>query len=253
MKNVLGRFFALYALLLFIVTMIPVLIWLWLSKIACMIFPTMIFEKILFATFRIWMGIFLPLIGCPLTVYGKEKFKSNQKFVVIVNHNSLLDIPISSPYIPGIAKTLGKDSFAKVPLFGFIYKAGSILVNRGNAKSRAESYGKMKACLEQGFHLCLYPEGTRNKTDQPLQKFHDGAFKVAIDAQVPLLPAIIKGTKAAMPANKFFYLWPTKISFTFLEEINTTGKMMEDVTELKKLAWERMKEELNNFTIKNRL
>jgi 1-acyl-sn-glycerol-3-phosphate acyltransferase len=237
MKPILARLFALYALLLFVVTMIPVLVFLYACKLW---YPAKKFTAVLHKTFRVWMGLFMPCIGCPVRVIGAEHFAANQQYVVVVNHNSLLDIPVSSPGILGANKTLGKSSFAKMPLFGFIYRAGSILVDRTSAKSRAESYDKMLACLQDGFHLCLYPEGTRNKTAVPLQRFHDGAFKVAIGAQVPILPAIITGTKQALPVDKVFWLWPTAITFEFLAPIPTTNYTSATVAELKQVVWQVM-------------
>jgi 1-acyl-sn-glycerol-3-phosphate acyltransferase len=242
-KNILARFFALYAIVVFIITMIPTVIWLYINKL---FLKSPQFGIILHLTFQEWMGIFMPMIGCPVTKIGLANFEQNKQYVVVINHNSLMDIPVSSPGIPGANKTLGKSSFAKMPLFGFIYKAGSILVDRKSSKSRAESYGKMIACLQNGMHLCLYPEGTRNKTNEPLQKFHDGAFKVAIAAQVDIIPAIIKGTKQALPANKTFWLWPQKITLTFLPAISTNGLTEKDVVALKKNVWEVMRKELDS-------
>jgi 1-acyl-sn-glycerol-3-phosphate acyltransferase len=241
MKHILARFFALYALLLFVVTMLPLIVFLSACKL---LFDEKKFTIILHQSFRVWMGIFMPMIGCPVKVSGKHFFKPNQQYVVVINHNSLLDIPVSSPGIPGANKTLGKSSFAKTPLFGFIYKAGSILVDRTSAKSRAESYNKMIECLQNGLHLCLYPEGTRNKTNEPLQRFHDGAFKVAIQANAPIMPAIIKGTKEALPVDKLFWLWPHQITFEFLLPIDTTDLTINDVQALKQKVWDKMSEKL---------
>jgi 1-acyl-sn-glycerol-3-phosphate acyltransferase len=207
------------------------------------------FEILLHKAFRVWMGIFMPMIGCPVRIIGAEHFAAKQQYVVVINHNSLLDIPVSSPGILGANKTLGKSSFAKMPLFGFIYKAGSILVDRTSAKSRADSYQKMLACLQDGFHLCLYPEGTRNKTAEPLQRFHDGAFKVAIGAKVPILPAIITGTKTALPVDKTFWLWPNTITFTFLPPITTTAYAIENVADLKTKVWDVMNKKLQETTL----
>jgi 1-acyl-sn-glycerol-3-phosphate acyltransferase len=243
MKNILARFFALYAIVVFIITMIPVLIYLYACKL---IFSSAKFEKILHIIFQEWMGIFMPMIGCRVHKTGLEYFQKNKQYVVVINHNSLMDIPVSSPGIPAANKTLGKSSFSKMPLFGFIYNAGSVLVDRKSSKSRAESYGKMIAALHSGLHLCLYPEGTRNKTNEPLQTFHDGAFKVAIAAQVDIIPAIIKGTKQALPANKTFWLWPQKITLTFLPAIATNGLTEKDVVALKKNVWEVMRKELDS-------
>ena len=108
---------------------------------------------------------------------------------------------------------------AKIPLFGLIYKRGSVLVDRSDKKSRQDSFKKMKQVLETGMHMCIYPEGTRNKTNLPLKEFHDGAFKLARETGVPIIPAIILNTKKILPAGKAFYFRPGKIEIHFLPAV----------------------------------
>jgi 1-acyl-sn-glycerol-3-phosphate acyltransferase len=67
--------------------------------------------------------------------------------------------------------------------------------------------------------MCIYPEGSRNKTNKPLAPFHDGAFKLAVDTQNEIMPSIIFGTKEAMPIHKTFYLLPKKLEIHFLPPI----------------------------------
>lgn len=100
-----------------------------------------------------------------------------------------MDVPLSSPFIPGANKTIAKTSFVKVPVFGFYYMKGAVTHDRKSEKSRKESFEKMKQVLKKGMHMCIYPEGTRNRTNEPLKKFYDGAFKLATDtAQASSLP-----------------------------------------------------------------
>jgi 1-acyl-sn-glycerol-3-phosphate acyltransferase len=63
--------------------------------------------------------------------------------------------------------------------------------------------------------MCIYPEGTRNKTDEPLTAFHDGAFKLAIDAGKSIIPSLMFYTRIVMPADQGFYLCPTACIFIF--------------------------------------
>ena len=67
--------------------------------------------------------------------------------------------------------------------------------------------------------MTIYPEGTRNKTDQPLKEFHDGAFRLAYDTRKSIIPAVIFNTKKALPQDKTFYFWPVKLKMHFLEAI----------------------------------
>jgi 1-acyl-sn-glycerol-3-phosphate acyltransferase len=97
------------------------------------------------------MGLFMPLVFCPVRRKGAAHFEKGKTYVVVCNHSSFMDVPVSSPWIPGANKTLAKIEIAKVPLFGTIYKLGSILVDRNNEKSRKESFASHARNLTNGF------------------------------------------------------------------------------------------------------
>ena len=69
-------------------------------------------QKYFIAVSRIWMNVWLFLIGCPVKVSGKENFKPGIAYIVVFNHNALLDVPLSAPFVPGGNKTIAKASFA---------------------------------------------------------------------------------------------------------------------------------------------
>jgi 1-acyl-sn-glycerol-3-phosphate acyltransferase len=215
-KNIFGRIWAVWAILVFAITllffMVPVFIF-------CIGAPEPLRTHRFIAYARVWMAIYLRLIGCPLTVAGKENFLPDQNYIVVCNHNALMDVPVSSPAIPGGNKTIAKASMAKVPVFGIIYKMGSVLVDRNSDKSRKDSFNKMKKVLDMGLHMCIYPEGTRNKTNEPLKPFHDGAFRLAIDTGKSIIPGVIFNTRIVNPANKTFYLMPHSLRINFLKAI----------------------------------
>lgn len=216
MKNIFGRIWAVWALIAFVVTM---LIFLLPIILFCAPLPDPKKTHRFIALSRAWMAVFLRLIGCPLTVTGKENFQPGQQYIVICNHNALMDVPISSPAIPGGNKTIAKAEMAKIPVFGLIYKMGSVLVDRKSDKSRKESFAKMKKVLDMGLHMCIYPEGTRNKTNEPLKPFHDGAFRLALDTRKAIIPGVIFHTRIVNPADKFFYLMPHRLRIDFLPPI----------------------------------
>ena len=165
---------------------------------------------------RVWMRIYLTLIGCPLSVKGEDHFLPGEAYIVIFNHNAFLDIVVSSPFTPGSNKTIAKIELSRIPLFGLLYKTGSVLVDRKSETSRRESLSKMKEVLNMGIHMVIYPEGTRNRGHEPLKNFHDGAFRLAIDTNKKIIPALIFNTRKAMPADKTFFLLPYKIKMHFL-------------------------------------
>lgn len=237
-KRVLGHVYVVYGILLFAITMLVVFIPIWLISLL----PEPRRAKALHPLFRGWMGVFMPLAFCPVLRKGKNKFQKGQNYVVICNHNSFVDVPVSSPWIPGPNKTLAKTEMTRIPIFGVIYKAGSVLVNRRNEGSRRESFTRMQEMLDLGLHLCLYAEGTRNKTGEPLQPFYDGAFITAIRAQKPIMPAVIFNTGKILPHNRKFWAWPMPIRFHFLDPVSTTGLGMEDLPSLKQRVWETMRD-----------
>jgi 1-acyl-sn-glycerol-3-phosphate acyltransferase len=172
---------------------------------------------------RVWMFVYLNLIGCPLSVRGKKHFIKGQNYIVVCNHNSLMDVPVSTPFMPRANKTIAKKSFTKVPVFGWVYTFGSVLVDRNSDASRRKSIDDMKQVLRMGLDMVIYPEGTRNRTGDPLKKFYDGAFRLATDTGKPVLPTVLLHTGKVLPANKFFYLLPHKLEMHFLPAVESKG------------------------------
>ncbi len=180
---------------------------------------------------KVWMNVWLFLVGCPVKVSGKENFKTNTAYIVVFNHNAFLDVPLSAPYVPGANKTIAKASFAKIPLFGLFYKRGSVLVDRKDEKSRSKSFDTMKKVLATGMHMCIYPEGTRNRSAEPIKPFYDGAFRLALSAKKDIIPCVISGTKKAMPINKKFFLLPVKLKMHFLPAVPSADTNVKDLKE----------------------
>lgn len=236
-KEMAGRIWAAWGLLSFIITFIIVLP----IALISYLLPEPKGTAYLISVSRIWMRIWFFMIGCPVKVKGTENFKKGKSYVVTCNHNSLLDIPLSSPFIPGANKTIAKVSFARIPLFGLYYAKGSVLVDRKSEKSRKESFDKMKQVLSMGMHMCIYPEGTRNRTAEPLKPFYNGAFKLAVETHTDIIPTVITGTKDAVPLNKTFFFLPKKLQIQFLPAVVAKGKT---ATVLKEEVFEIMKNEI---------
>jgi 1-acyl-sn-glycerol-3-phosphate acyltransferase len=218
LKNLLGKIFAVWALIVFVITLLPVALLMWVIGIINEPKRTAIFRKISI----VWMRIFFFLTGCRLKIFGKKNFKPGENYIVTCNHNSFMDVPVATPFIPRANKTIAKAEMAKIPLFGLIYKRGSVLVDRNERKSREDSFKKMKQVLQLGMDMCIYPEGTRNKTTLPLKDFHSGAFRLAIETGTAIIPALIFNTKKVLPAGKF-YFWPAKMELHFLPAVQVNG------------------------------
>jgi 1-acyl-sn-glycerol-3-phosphate acyltransferase len=233
--DVFARIWAVWGLIIFIATFVIFYI----PSILCYLIKGNIGQKIFIDIARIWMRIWLTLIGCPVTVKGRENFKKGEAYVVVCNHNALLDPPLSSPFIPGPNKTIAKTSFAKIPIFGWYYKKGAVLVDRKSDASRRRSFEAMKKTLQSGMHMCIYPEGTRNRTNDPLKRFYDGAFKLSTDSNKAIIPALLFNTKKAMPIDKKFYLLPAKLEIHFLPAVPSNDLSTEELKEkVFKIMWD---------------
>ncbi len=235
LKKIIARILAVWALLMFAATMF---IFIWFYFI-CAILPEPKKTQWHRQLSRLWMGLFMILSGIRFKVKGKEVFNGLENAIVVCNHNSLLDIPVSFPFLPRANKTIAKKSFSYIPLFGWIYSYGTVLVDRKNNKSRQESYEKMKHVLTHGLDMLIYPEGTRNKTTAPLKSFYDGAFKLAVDTQKPIVPVVLLNTKKMLPAKPAMYLKPGKIEMHILPAVFPQGKTSD---ELKQIVYDIMAE-----------
>ncbi len=239
-KDIVGRVIALWALVTFLVTFLLIFI----PSMLTWLIPNPNGQHAFIWIARLWMNVWIRITGCSLKVTGKENFEKGKTYIVTSNHNSLLDVPLSCPFIPGGNKTIAKTSFAKIPIFGFFYMKGSVLVDRKNETSRRRSFERMRNTLNTGMHMGIYPEGTRNRSSEPMKKFHDGAFKLAIDTGKEIIPSIIFNTKKALPINKFFYFWPAKLEIHFLKSISPVNKTSD---ELKIEVFEVMKNYFINY------
>lgn len=223
-REILGRIFALWAAVVFIGSLLVIWIPVWLTGFK----PEPQRTILVFRIFNAWMAFFFIFSGVRRKFVGRHHFQKGKNYVVVCNHNSFMDIPLSSPGIPGANKTIAKTEMARIPVFGMIYKRGSVLVDRKSEESRRSSYSRMKEVLNNGLHMCIYPEGTRNKTNEPLQRFHDGAFRLAVETGKEMIPAVIFGTKKVLP-RKTFYFWPHPVAMHFLPPVPVAGKTVEQL------------------------
>ncbi|GAA4330615.1 lysophospholipid acyltransferase family protein [Flaviaesturariibacter amylovorans] len=228
LKYILARFFAFWAALVFVSTMLLVLIPIVLIGFAAEPRRSRLFQSLI----QGWMTVFFVLTGVRRSFRGREHFRKGENYVVVCNHRSYLDPPLSSPGIPTANKTIAKAEMAKIPLFGIVYRRGSVLVNRKSEESRKASYGKMKDVLvRHGFHMCIYPEGTRNRGSETLMKFHDGAFKLAVETGRSVIPALLFHSEKVMPPNEGFYFWPHRVAMHFLPPVSPAGKTVAELRE----------------------
>ncbi len=132
-------------------------------------------------------------------VHGRENMKPGETYLVMSNHQSLYDVPVLFYVIGGTIRMITKKELFKVPIFGgAMREAGFISIDRQNRNRAVESLAEAKEKLGRGVHIWIAPEGTRSKTGE-LLPFKKGAFALALDAMLPVLPVTLDGTRHALP------------------------------------------------------
>lgn len=190
---------------------------------------------------KAWAWIFSKLTFIRYAVHGKENFEKGKSYIYVSNHTSFLDIPGICLTLPGEFRALAKKELLKIPVFGIIARGATISVDRSSPESRKKSIDRLKQTLKNGVNILLFAEGTQNRSKEVLQPFHDGAFRIAIDTQQPILPIVIMGAGKLMPPGTI-NLWPGKIKIVVGEEIQTEGLNTEDSKDLKSQTFDTMKE-----------
>lgn len=182
---------------------------------------------------QIWARTIMLLMGFVPRVTREEKFVRRKGYMLVSNHTSMLDILLmlhlaKSPFV-----FVGKAELAKLPLFGFFYKRTCILVDRGNVRSRKEVFDQAQRRLSQGFSICIFPEGgVPSDLSLVLDTFKDGAFRLAIDHQIPVVPITFYDNKKRFPYS-FFKGKPGLVRAKVHPFLPTTGMTQEDKRELR--------------------
>lgn len=177
---------------------------------------------------------------------NRHKIDQSQPYIYVANHNSYLDSPAFVTAIPGQCRPLGKVEMKKIPVFGWLYPYVVVVVDRSSVASRIKSMNALKDKLKKGISVFIFPEGSMNTSDQPMLPFYDGAFRLAIETQTPVLPMVILNSRNLLPRVKF-ELRPGTITTVFLEPVPVEGMTMKDVAVLKERVYRQMKEALDYY------
>ena len=152
-------------------------------------------------------------------------------YVVVSNHESFADILLIS-HLPWEMKWLSKAELFRLPVLGWLMRlAGDIPLQRGFGPSAIEAMAKCREALANRVSVMIFPEGTRSATAD-LLPFKDGAFRLAIDAGVPILPLVVRGTGTALPKHDWRFARSTAV-VKVLEPVETAGLTAADVPALK--------------------
>jgi len=187
---------------------------------------------------RFWAWLLFTFFFIRTNIKGKEYIDPNQAYVFVSNHSSQLDIPLFARACTNTFRFLSKIEVTRIPLIGYIVKRIYITVDRKDRRDKVRSVEKMKSSLlDDGVSIVLFPEGTRNRSERPLLDFKDGAFRLAVETQLPIAVLTILNTREYLPANKF-EMKPGVVRAIWSEPIQTKGLTLDDIPKLKELVKE---------------
>jgi 1-acyl-sn-glycerol-3-phosphate acyltransferase len=212
-------FWFLYRIWFYILVAIPIIV----------LFPLLIIsisrEKwypYFFRLARFWAKFILIGMGFGYSIEREENPDPKMSYMFVANHTSMTDIMLMLIAVKNPFVFVGKQELAKIPLFGFFYKRTCILVDRNSAKSRQAVFLRAQRRLKQGLSICIFPEGGVPEEHILLDTFKDGAFRLAINHQIPVVPITFYDNKKRF-SYTFFSGGPGKMRARIHEFIKTEG------------------------------
>jgi 1-acyl-sn-glycerol-3-phosphate acyltransferase len=164
-------------------------------------------------------------------VTGHVPDDPRRPYVVVANHESFVDILLIS-HLPFEMKWMSKSDFFRYPLVGWMMRlARDIRLERGDKKSGVKALQDCRARLDEHVSVMIFPEGTRSR-DGRLQEFKDGAFRLAVQAGVPVLPLAVLGTRDALIKHDWRF-GQSHAEVRVLDPIATDGLTQDDVADLR--------------------
>ncbi len=164
-------------------------------------------------------------------VVGLEYVDRKKQYVIVLNHNTVIDIP-ALYYVPLNFRWVSKREVFKTPFFGqYLVLHGDICIDRGRAAEAMEQLlRKGKRWISRGASIAIFPEGTRSK-DGEIHRFKAGAFTLAKEAGVEILPVVLDGTKSLIRRNLLFN-WGNRITLRILPPVPVERVVSADLHEL---------------------
>lgn len=173
---------------------------------------------------RIWAKFILFGMGFYYKIDKNQILETDKSYMIVANHTSMVDIMLMLTVVKNPFVFVGKQELAKIPLFGFFYKRTCILVDRGCSKSRMEVFNQAQKRINRGLSVCIFPEGgVPNDESIVLDTFKDGAFRLAIEHQIPIVPITFGDNKKRF-SYTFFSGSPGIMRVKIHCQIDTFGK-----------------------------
>ena len=151
---------------------------------------------------KMWSRFILMCSGFSIEVEFEEDLDPSKAYIICPNHVSYIDIPVTFAVMPGVFVFIGKKSLSKIPLFGWVYKKTMILVDRSNNRSSYNAYKHASNRIANGIGIAIYPEGGIPSVETKLKRFKSGAFRMAIEQGVDLVPVTFADNKKRFPSGR---------------------------------------------------
>lgn len=236
--------YSLYALIIFLITMFIALPFI----LSTSFFSYYTRGNLIYKICRIWTDVGMFLWGMKVKITHETTNNVSKPYIFVFNHLSYIDAPV---IVKSIRKhhfrALGKVEISTIPIFGYIYKSAVVMVKRESKEDRARSVKDLKAALNHNISIALAPEGTFNMTNKPLEKFYDGAFRIAIETQTSIKPFLILDAFNRMHYRNMFTMSPGILRVVFLEEISPEGYDLNQLELLKQKVYLAMESALKRY------
>lgn len=156
----------------------------------------------------IWSKVFCTIMLIPVEVVGKENIDRNKAYVFVANHQGIFDIFLLYGYLGKNIRWLMKKSLRRLPFVGKACESsGHIFVDRNSGpKEMAQTISRAKDIAERGISLAIFPEGSRTDDGQ-IKRFKKGAFQLAKDTNLQIVPITINGSFQVMPKTRAWAKW----------------------------------------------
>lgn len=166
-----------------------------------------------------------------LTVTGRDNIDHTQSYVVVANHQSVYDMLAIFGHLKMNLRWVMKKQLRKVPFLGFSSaRVGNVFVDRSNTEAAVKSVNEARKRIKNGVSMMFFVEGTRSMTGQ-MGKFKKGAFMMALDMGLPILPVTVDGTMNILPPRTW-NLFPGRATMTIHEPIEINGYNKENMDQL---------------------
>ncbi len=170
--------------------------------------------------------------GCRVQVFGRGHIPVGQPVILMANHQSYADIPVLY-FLRCQFKWMADVGLFRIPFFGWaMAMAGYIPVNRGNPRAALRSLEQAKEFLSKGMSIFVFPEGTRSHTGL-FGRFQTGGFRLAVTAQIPIVPIVLVGTRQLLPRDSWMFRPGVRLQIHVLPPVLPAGS---DPKEVRKLA-----------------